>query len=87
MQLADVVGTLVATVKDSGLVGRRLLVIQPVDPAGSPTGAPVVAVDGVGVGIGERVFFVKGREAAFLFLPDTVPADVGIAGKVDVVNT
>ena len=87
MQLARVVGTVVATLKDPGLASRKLLVIQPVDPSGAALGAPLVAVDGIGVGAGEDVMFVKGREAAFAFLPEVVVADASIVGKVDTVAT
>jgi microcompartment protein CcmK/EutM len=83
MQLAEVVGSVVATLKDPGLEARKLLVLQPISPSGAPSGAPLVAVDGVGVGVGERVFYVRGREASFTFLPDHVPADASIVGKVD----
>jgi len=86
VQLAKVVGTVVATVKDSGLEGRTLLVIQPIAPSGAPSGAPLVAIDGVGVGAGEKVMFVRGREAAFAFLPEQVLADASIVGKVDSVD-
>jgi ethanolamine utilization protein EutN len=86
VQLAKVVGTVVATVKDPGLEGRTLLVIQPIGPSGAGTGAPLVAIDGVGVGVGEEVMFVRGREAAFAFLPDTVLADASIVGKVDAID-
>ena len=86
MQLARVVGSVVATVKDPGLESRTLLVIQPIAPSGAPAGAALVAIDGVGVGPGEDVLFVKGREAAFAFLPDTVLADASIVGKVDRVD-
>jgi ethanolamine utilization protein EutN len=83
MLLAKVVGSVVATVKDRSLESRKLLVIQPIAPSGSAAGAPLVALDSVGVGAGEEVMFVKGREAAFAFLPDTVLADATIVGKVD----
>ena len=86
MQLACVIGNVVATVKASNLVARKLLVIQPIAPSGEPTGSPVVAVDSVGVGPGERVFYVRGREAAFAFLPDLVPTDASIVGKVDSID-
>jgi ethanolamine utilization protein EutN len=86
MQLAKVVGNVVATMKDPTLVGRKLLVVQPVAPSGALSGAPLVALDGVGVGVGEEVFFVRGREASFAFLPDQVVADVTIVGKVDAVS-
>jgi ethanolamine utilization protein EutN len=83
VQLAKVVGSVVATMKDPTLEGRKLLVIQPAAPLGAASGAPLVAIDGVGVGVGESVFFVRGREAAFAFLPETVLADATIVGRVD----
>ena len=86
VQLAKVVGSVVATVKDSALESRKLLVIQPIAPTGAPSGAALVAIDGVGVGPGEQVMFVKGREAAFAFLPDQVLADASIVGKVDSID-
>ena len=83
MYLAEVVGTVVATVKDPSLQSRKLLLIRPIAPNGAPSGAALVAVDGVGVGVGERVFYARGREAAFAFLPDQVLADAGIVGRID----
>jgi microcompartment protein CcmK/EutM len=83
VQLAQVIGTVVATVKDGGLEGRKLLLIQPIAPSGEPRGELVLALDAAGVGLGERVFYVRGREAAFAFLPAHVPADATIVGKVD----
>ena len=86
MQLAKVVGTVVASVKDSGLESKSLLVIQPIAPSGAPSGAPLIAIDGVGVGTGEEIMFVRGREAAFAFLPEQVVADASIVGKVDSIS-
>ena len=83
MLLAKVVGTVVATRKDSGLTGMKLLVIQPLKPDRSPTGKPLVAVDSVGAGAAEEVFYVRGREASFPFLPAEVPTDAAIVGIVD----
>jgi microcompartment protein CcmK/EutM len=81
--LARVVGTVVATRKDEGLHGVKLLVIQPLRTDRSPAGKPLVAVDSVGAGAGEDVFYVRGREASFPFLPAEVPADAAIIGIVD----
>jgi ethanolamine utilization protein EutN len=81
--LARVLGTVVATRKDEGLHATKLLVIQPLRPDRSPAGKPIVAVDSVGAGTGEDVFYVRGREAAFPFLPDEVPTDAAIVGIVD----
>lgn len=84
MFLAEVIGNVVATRKDLGLSGRKLLIIQPVAPSGAANGARLVAVDGVGVGVGERVLYVRGKEASFAFLPAHVPTDAGIVARVDV---
>ena len=83
MILARVVGTVVATRKDPGLAATKLLVIQPLRNDGAPAGQPLVAVDSVGAGAGEHVFYVRGREAALPFLPDEVPTDAAIVGIVD----
>jgi ethanolamine utilization protein EutN len=86
MYLARVVGNVVATAKDPGLRNEKLLVIQPLSPDRFPDGSPLIAVDGAGVGVGEEVFYVRGREASFAFLPKKVPTDISIVGKVDTVT-
>jgi len=83
MQLARVLGEVVATIKDENLTGHKLLVLQPLTPAGEATGRAVVALDSVGAGVGENVFFVRGREAAFPFYPGEPPADATVVGIVD----
>lgn len=87
MRLARVVGNVVATRKDPGLKGRKLLVIQPIDADGGAIGKQLIAIDSVGAGASERVFWVRGREASFPFLPDHVPADAAIVGIVDEVSS
>jgi ethanolamine utilization protein EutN len=83
MQLARVIGEVVATIKDANLIGSKLLVLQPIAPSGEPAGRTLVALDSVGAGRGEHVFFVRGREAAFPFYPAEPPADASIVGIVD----
>jgi len=83
MQLARVIGEVVATIKDPNLAGLKLLVLQPMTAAGEPAGRTLVALDSVGAGVGENVFFVRGREAAFPFYPGEPPADASIIGIVD----
>ncbi len=87
MQLARVVGTLVATVKSPGLDGVKFLVIQPLDARREPVGQPLVAADAVHMaGPGELVYFVAAREASQA-LPETfVPVDHAIVGIVDAVE-
>ena len=83
MQLARVLGEVVSTMKDEQLAGCKLLVLQPLTAAGEPAGRTLVALDSVGAGVGENVFFVRGREAAFPFYPAEPPTDASIVGIVD----
>jgi len=83
MQLARVIGDIVVTHKDETLTGIKLMVLQPIAADGSNAGRTLVAVDAVGAGVGETVFFVRGKEASFPFYPTEVPTDAGIVGIVD----
>jgi microcompartment protein CcmK/EutM len=83
VQLARVLGEVVSTMKDPNLVGAKLLILQPIDVLGADTGRTLVALDSVGAGVGENVFFVRGREAAFPFYPAEPPTDASIVGIVD----
>ena len=83
MQLARVIGDVVATVKDPNLTGLKLLLLQPIAASGEDAGRTLVALDSVGAGVGEHVFFVRGREAAFPFYPGEPPADASVVGIVD----
>ena len=87
MLLAKIVGTVVATRKDAALEGSTLLLVQPIGADGKDVGRPLVAVDSVGAGVGETVFFVRGKEASFPFFPAEVPTDAGIVGIVDHYST
>ena len=64
MQLARVLGEVVSTMKDPNLTGLKMLVLQPLAASGEAAGRTLVALDSVGAGVGENVFFVRGREAA-----------------------
>ena len=86
MDLARVIGRVVCTQKDESLIGHKLLLVQPLTIEGQDTGTPLVAIDAVGAGAGERIFYVTGREASFAFIPDHVPTDATIVGIVDQVN-
>jgi ethanolamine utilization protein EutN len=83
MQIAKVVGDVVATRKDDNLAGLKLLILQPLTPAGEAVGRTLIAVDSAGAGVGETVFFVRGKEASFPFYPVEAPVDAGIVGIVD----
>jgi microcompartment protein CcmK/EutM len=83
VQLAKVIGDVVVTHKDDNLAGIKLMVLQPIAADGTNIGRTLVAVDSVGAGVGETVFFVRGKEASFPFHPTEVPTDAGIVGIVD----
>ena len=83
MQLAKVIGDVVMTRKDENLTGIKLLIVQPLNADRQASGRPIVAADSVGAGVGEHVFFVRGKEASFPFYPVEPPVDAGIVGIVD----
>ena len=83
MHIARVIGNVVVTRKDENLAGITLLIIQPLTPEREAAGRTLVAVDSVGAGVGEEVFFVRGKEASFPFFPVEAPVDAGIVGIVD----
>ena len=83
MQIARVIGDVVASIKDVNLSAQKLLVLQPVTPDRKPAGRTLVALDAVGAGVGEHVFFVRGREASFPFYPAEPPTDACVVGIVD----
>ena len=83
MQLAKVIGDVVMTRKDENLTGIKLLIVQPLNADRQASGRPLVAADAVGAGVGEHVFFVRGKEASFPFYPVEPPVDAGIVGIVD----
>ena len=86
MQVARVMGEVVSTMKDPNLLGLKLLILQPLDASGRAVGRTLVALDSVGAGVGEQVFWVRGREASFPFLPAEPPADATITGIIDAID-
>lgn len=86
MYFGRVVGCVWSTAKDARLKGCRLLVVQPLTPELAPTGRRIVCTDWTGAGAGELVYWCRGKEASFPFLPDEVPTDTNIVGIVDEVR-
>jgi ethanolamine utilization protein EutN len=86
MHLGRVIGTVVASQKVESLRGLRLLVVQPEDESGVRAGEPIIAVDTVSAGPGERVYFVRAREAAKALANTFTPSDATILGIVDRVD-
>jgi microcompartment protein CcmK/EutM len=86
MQLARVVGTVVAAQKSDRLDGLKLLIIQPVDPHGKPIGGYRVAADAVGVGIDEIVLFATGSSARQTEATQNRPTDAVIMAVVETIE-
>jgi ethanolamine utilization protein EutN len=87
MLLARVVGNVVATQKNAKLEGSKLLLVQPVDPDGAARGAPVLAIDSVDAGVGDRVLLIQdGRSAQLLLGRGVAAVDAAIIGVVDAVE-
>lgn len=83
MQLARVVGSVVATHKDSNLQRLKLLVVRPVDEEGKEFGNALVAADVVGAGEGEIVLIAAGSSARQTEATDKRPVDSVIMAIVD----
>jgi ethanolamine utilization protein EutN len=86
MHFARVIGTVVCSTRVPSWRGHRLLMIVPTDPAGEEQGRALVAVDLVSAAPGQRVFYVRGREAANALPDPGNPADAAIVGIVDEVR-
>jgi ethanolamine utilization protein EutN len=87
MQIGRVVGTLVATQKHRKFEGAKLLIVQPLAPDDTPRGPAVLAVDGVGAGVHEKVLIVlEGRAAGEALGRKAAPVDAAIVGIVDTVT-
>ncbi len=82
MNVGKVSGSLVSSAKDPKLIGRKILLVRPLNEREEP----FFAIDAVGTGAGEVVIYIKGREASYAFLPDLVPCDAAIIAIVDELN-
>ena len=87
MQLARVVGNVVATQKHPKFEGAKLLLVQPIGLDDTPRGTALLAVDSVGAGVDEKVLVViEGRAAGEALGRKVAPVDAAIIGIVDRVD-
>jgi ethanolamine utilization protein EutN len=86
MYFGRVVGSVWATVKNPAMTGCRMLVVQPLTPELQNTGKRLICTDCTGAGAGELVYWVRGKEASFPFLPAEPPVDTTVVGIVDEVH-
>ena len=83
MYLGRVIGRVWCTVKAPALHGMTLLLVQPLTVELAPTGKRIICTDATGAGTGELIYWVRGKEASFPFLPTEPPTDTTIVGIVD----
>jgi microcompartment protein CcmK/EutM len=86
MIIARIVGTVVSSQKDERLLGKKLLVVRPINLDGTDTSGYVVAVDTVGAGFHERVLVVAGSSARLAQGMKDAPVDAAIVGVIDTVD-
>ena len=87
MYIAEVVGNVVSSVKHEQLESHRLLLVQPTDPAGRPYGEPLIALDMVDSGVGDRVLIVDQgtatRQVLNVELPTVRTVILGVIDRID----
>ena len=87
MQIGRVVGTVVSTQKHRKFEGAKLLIVQPLAIDDTPRGNAILAVDGVGAGVHEKVLIVlEGRAAGEALGKKAAPVDAAIVGIIDTVT-
>ena len=87
MVIGRVIGTLVSTQKHRKLQNAKLLLVQPLTLDDAPRGVPLLAIDSVGAGVGEKVLVViEGRAAGAALRRKAAPVDAAIIGIVDTVT-
>ncbi|HXI31285.1 MAG TPA: EutN/CcmL family microcompartment protein [Vicinamibacterales bacterium] len=87
MQIGRVIGTVVATQKHRTFEGAKLLLVQPLNVDDTPRGVAVLAIDGVGAGVDEKVLVVmEGRAAGEALGRKGAPVDAAVIGIIDSVT-
>ena len=83
MKLARIIGTVVSTVKNESIRGKKILILKNLNTSRETYGTAFLALDSIGAGMGEDIFYIHGKEAAFPFLPSDIPVDSSIVAIVD----
>jgi ethanolamine utilization protein EutN len=85
--LGKVIGNIWATKKHPSLNSFKLMIVQPLNAEFEKTGDPIVAVDSVGSGPGEIIYYITASESVIPLPVDMAPVDASIVGIVDSVNS
>lgn len=83
MLMAKVIGSVVSTQKNETLVGKKLMIVQPIDSEQQTIRFQQVAADTVGAGIGDYVLLTSGSSARKLFSTSSDAVDYAIVGIID----
>jgi microcompartment protein CcmK/EutM len=86
MIIGRILGTVVSTQKDERLIGKKLLIVKPINLDGTDQNGYVVAVDTVGAGVHERVMVVGGSSARMAEGNKDCPVDSAIIGVIDTLD-
>ncbi len=87
MKIGRVTATVVSTISVPDLDGRRLLLVDLLDPEGRPTGKTTIAVDSIGTGTGETVLLLdEGNSARQVLDAPEAPIRAVIVGIVDAID-
>jgi ethanolamine utilization protein EutN len=87
MLLGKVIGTIWATRKYETLKSYKMQFVQPINAKLENIGNPIVAVDTIGAGPGEIIFYATSSEAVIAMDVDMAPVDASIVGIVDSINS
>ena len=87
MQLGKVIGTIWATRKYETVTGYKMQFVQPINSEMENLGDPIVALDTIGAGAGEVIFYITASEAVIPLDVDMAPVDASIVGIVDSINS
>ena len=83
MQLGNVIGTIWATRKYETLTGKKMQLVQPINSSEEEIGSPIIAIDTIGAGPGEIIYYITASEAVIPLNVEMAPVDASIVGIVD----
>lgn len=86
MFIGKIIGNLWATRKHESVNGFKLLCVQPMNAHYENTGSPIFAVDTIGAGVGEYVFYATASEAPIPMRVGLAPVDAAVVGIIDYIN-
>jgi ethanolamine utilization protein EutN len=87
MILGRVIGTIWATRKYDAVKNYKMQFVQPINSKQEDIGSPIIALDTIGAGPGEIVFYITASEAVIPLVVDMAPVDASIVGIVDSINS